>query len=198
VRCIEACPTGAIRKPGLVDSERCISFQTIENKEAIPRRYRAAIGSRIFGCDICLDVCPWNRFARAGRLVRLVSRYDLVELELLDILTLTPERFAEVFRKTPFKRLKRERMLRNACVVAGNLDDNGNWSERLGGTREDLVRVLVRLAGESTPLVRLHAVWAVYRLEPETAGKRLTATFERETDEVVLEEYACWRTGPGQ
>lgn len=198
VRCIEVCPTGAIREPGLVDSERCISYQTIENKGIIPRRYRAAIGSRIFGCDICLDVCPWNRFARAGRQVRLVSRYDLADLELLDVLTLTPERFAEVFRRTPFKRLKRERLLRNACVVAGNLDAAGGWSSHLGGTRGELVDTLVRLAGESTPLVRLHAVWAVHRLDRDTASERLADVFERETDEDVLEDYAWWKAEPGR
>ncbi len=192
VRCIEACPTGAIREPGLVDSERCISYQTIENKGVIPRRYRAAIGSRIFGCDICLDVCPWNRFARAGRQVRLVSRYDLVDLELLDLLTLTPERFAEVFRRTPFKRLKRKRLLRIACVVAGNLDETGGWSAHLGGTRGELVHALVRLAGESTPLVRLHAVWAVHRLDPDSADVCLADARSSETDEGVLQEYAFW------
>jgi len=160
-RCIDACPTDAIRVPGLVDSERCISYQTIENKGVIPRQYREAIGSRIFGCDICLDVCPWNRFAQAGRSVLLTTRYDMADLTLLDLLTLSPERFAEVFRRTPLKRLKLERLQRNACVVAGNLEEAGEWRGHLGGTRDELVRSLVRLAGESSPLIRIHAVWAV-------------------------------------
>jgi len=192
VRCIQACPTDAIREPGLVESERCISYQTIENKGNIPRRYRAAVGSRIFGCDICLDVCPWNRFARAGRRLRILTRYDLSDLDLLDLLTMNPERFARVFRRTPLKRLKRERLQRNACVVAGNLDQVEGWNDHMGGRREAVVGALIRLAGESTPMVRTHAVWAVNRLEPETAREYLADARSSETDEGVLEEYAFW------
>jgi epoxyqueuosine reductase len=193
-RCMDVCPTDAIREPGLVDSERCISYQTIENKGVIPRQYRGAIGSRIFGCDICLDVCPWNRFAQAGRRAFLVTRYDLAKLNLIDILTISPERFAEVFRHTPFKRLKRERLLRNACVVAGNLNEIDEWKAHLGGTCEDLEVVLVSLASSGSPLVRVHAIWAVYRLAPERAGEWLVEARSSEMNESVLEEYAWWGT----
>lgn len=192
VRCLDACPTGAIAEPGLVDARLCLSYQNIENKGAIPRELRVAMGSRIFGCDICLDVCPWNRFAQAGRELLLAARHDIADLNLIDLLTLTPERFAEVFRRTPFKRLKRERLLRNACVVAGNLDEVDGWKNHLGGTREDLVRILVDLAGSSTPLVREHAVWAVHRLESDRAVGLLAEARAAETDAGVLEEYGTW------
>jgi epoxyqueuosine reductase len=195
VRCIEACPTEAITEPGLVDARRCLSYQNIENKGAIPRALRIAMGSRIFGCDICLQVCPWNRFARAGREMLLAARYDIAGLELFDLLTVTPERFAEVFRRTPFKRLKRERLLRNACVVAGNLDEVDGWKNRLGATREVIIGTLVDLAGSATPLVRAHAVWAVHRLEPQKAGQLLARARSSETDSSVLEEYAACAEG---
>jgi len=197
-RCRTACPTDAIREPGLVDSERCISYQTIENKGIIPRGYRVAIGSRLFGCDICLEVCPWNRFARAGRGLRLVARYDLAGLDLIDLLTMSPERFAEVFRRTPLKRLKRERLLRNACVVAGNLDESDGWRDMVGGQRRELVAILVRLAGSANAMVRVHAVWAVHRLEPSDAHALLSGARTEETDAEVLDEYAWWngRSGP--
>ena len=191
-RCILACPTDAIREPGLIDSERCISYQTIENKGIIPRRYRVGIGSRIFGCDICLDVCPWNRFARAGRGLLLTTRYDLAGLDLLDLLTMTSERFTEVFRRTPLMRLNHERLLRNVCVVAGNLDQVEGWRDNLGGQREEVVVALIRLALEGTALIRVHAVWAVYRLEPDTALDCLNEARHREMDQGVLDEYAYW------
>ena len=122
-RCLDACPTDAFSSPGIVDARRCISYQTIENKGIIPRELRPGIGARIYGCDICLEVCPWNRFARQGRQLLLATRYGLTDLSLEEILELTPERFAEVFRRTAIKRLKFTGLLRNACVVAGNSGD---------------------------------------------------------------------------
>src|SRR5688572_8723308 len=175
-RCLDACPTNAFAAPGVVDARRCISYQTIENKGVIPRELRAGIGNRIYGCDVCLEVCPWNRFARDGRRLLLSARYDLAELSLAEILALTPERFAEVFRRTPIKRLKLAGLLRNACVVAGNVGD------------ASLVPQLVALAtSHVSPLVRAHAVWAVYRLG---AGAQLEHAMVTESDPIVLEEYA--------
>jgi epoxyqueuosine reductase len=177
-RCLDACPTRAFPHPGVVDARRCISYQTIENKGIIPRELRAAIGPRIYGCDVCLEVCPWNRFARAGRRLLLVARHDLADLPLAEILALTPERFAEVFRRTPVKRLKLAGLLRNACVVAGNSGDRS------------LLPVLVRLAAHAPPLVRAHAVWAVQRLAGAEAGALLAVARAGETDGAVLAEYA--------
>jgi epoxyqueuosine reductase len=176
-RCLDACPTDAFAQPGVVDARRCISYQTIENKGAIPRELRVGIGHRIYGCDVCLEVCPWNRFAQDGRRLLLSARHDIAELSLVDILALTPERFAEVFRHTPIKRLKLVGVLRNACVVAGTSGDTS------------LLPQLVDLAGKhSLPLVRAHAVWAVHRLG---GAAKLTWARARESAPLVLAEYAA-------
>jgi len=173
-RCLDACPTQAFPAPGVVDARRCISYQTIENKGIIPRELRAGIGTRIYGCDVCLEVCPWNRFARAGRQLLLSARPGLAALPLTEILQLTPARFAEVFKGTAIKRLKRAGLLRNACVVAGNT----------GGA--DLLPLLRALAAHDAAVVRAHAVWAVRRLG---AGQQLAVLRATETDASVLAEY---------
>ncbi len=176
-RCLDACPTNAFAAPGVVDARRCISYQTIENKGVIPRELRPGIGNRIYGCDVCLEVCPWNRFAQDGRRMLLSSRYDLAALSLAEILALTPERFAEVFRRTPIKRLKLTGLLRNACVVAGNIGDTAHLPQ------------LVTLAStHSSALIRAHAVWAVYRLG---AGESLDGMAAGETDPIVRAEFSA-------
>jgi epoxyqueuosine reductase len=175
-RCLVACPTEAFPAPGVVDARRCISYHTIENKGIIPRELRTAIGARIYGCDVCLEVCPWNRFAQQARSGLLEARPELSQLSLREILELTPERFAAVFRGTAMKRLKRRGLLRNACIVAANT----------GAT--ECLDVLVRLAGEGEPLVRAHAVWAVRRLG---AADRLATAWAAETEPSVREEYAA-------
>lgn len=176
-RCSDACPTQAIPAPGVVDARRCISYQTIENKGIIPRELRAGIGDRIYGCDVCLEVCPWNRFAREGRRMLLAARDELAELSLRDALALTPARFAEVFHRTAVKRLKLAGLLRNACVVAGNTGDTS------------LLPALLGLAGHEAPLVRAHAVWAVRKIAPPQAAELLRVARAAEKDTSVLAEY---------
>jgi epoxyqueuosine reductase len=179
-RCLDACPTQAFPAPGVVDARRCISYQTIENKGIIPRALRAGIGTRIYGCDVCLEVCPWNRFAQEGRRVLLSSRHDLAELGLAEILALTPARFAEVFRRTAVKRLKLSGLLRNACVVAGNTGDPA------------LLPALVALAAHESPVVRAHAVWAVRAIAGESPASRLLQEARmKETEASVLDEYSA-------
>jgi epoxyqueuosine reductase len=178
-RCLDACPTDAFPAPGVVDSRRCISYQTIENKGVIPRELRTGIGARIYGCDVCLDVCPWNRFANEGRRMLLAARDEIAELPLREILALTPERFAEIFRRTPIKRVKLGGLLRNACVVAGNSGD------------ATLLDLLTTLATHKLSLVRVHAVWAVYRLGGENM---LSLARDAETDPAVRAEYEWWAT----
>ena len=160
----------------MVDARRCVSYQTIENKGVIPRDLRPGIGARVYGCDVCLEVCPWNRFAQAGRRMLLTARHELAQLTLAELLALTPERFAEVFRRTPIKRVKLAGLLRNACIVAGNAGDRS------------LLPQLVRLAGHELSLVRVHAVWAVRRLG---GGHLLGAARAAEADPAVLEEYSA-------
>ncbi|EIP96393.1 uncharacterized Fe-S protein [Opitutaceae bacterium TAV1] len=180
-RCLDACPTQAFTAPGVVDARRCISYQTIENRGIIPRDLRAGIGDRIYGCDICAEVCPWNRFAQASRSLLLTPRAELRELALIEILELTPEKFAAIFRKTAIKRIKLAGFLRNACIVAGNT--------RARECGDALLR-LATPGGESGPpaVVRAHAVWALARLG-ELA--RLAAARAAETDPLVQSEYAA-------
>ena len=175
-RCMDACPTQAFPRPGVVDARRCISYQTIENKGVIPAGLREAIGSRVYGCDTCLDVCPWNRFAREGRRMILSSRGDIAAIPLRELLELTPSRFAQVFRGTAMKRVKLAGLLRNACVAAGNSGD------------ASLADPVVRLASHESPIVRAHAVWAARRLG---AGGRLAAARSAASDPVVLAEYGA-------
>ena len=176
-RCLDACPTHAFSAPGVVDARRCISYQTIENKGVIPRELRAGIGLHVYGCDICLEVCPWNRFARDGRQLLLVARHDLAALTLADLLALTPESFATIFRRTPMKRLKLTGLLRNACVVAGN-----------AGDRTVLPQLVALATAHASALVRAHAVWAVFRLG---GGAQLSDAALRETDATVRAEYVA-------
>lgn len=178
-RCLDACPTQAFPAPGVVDARRCISYQTIENKGVIPRELRAGIGARIYGCDVCLEVCPWNRFARAGRRLLLSARPGLAALPVKEILQLTPARFAAVFKGTPIKRLKLTGLLRNACVVAGN------------SGAADLLPVLVPLTAHEAAIVRAHAVWAVRRIAGSAAAELLRAARAGEADATVLAEYAA-------
>ncbi|OAM88418.1 DUF1730 domain-containing protein [Termitidicoccus mucosus] len=177
-RCMTACPTAAITAPGVLDARRCVSYQTIENRGMIPRELRAGIGARIYGCDVCAEVCPWNRFAQDARSTLLEARGGVAALSLREVLELTPERFAEVFRKMPIKRVKLPGLLRNACVVAGNAG------------AADCLDVLARLAAHASPVVRAHAVWAVRRIAgPGKAPGLLEAVRMAERDEDVLAEY---------
>ncbi len=183
-RCITACPTAAIRSPGVVDARRCVSYQTIENRGIIPRALRPLIGDRIYGCDTCLEVCPWNRFARLGRRMLLQSRDAFALLSLKDLLHLDPARFAEVFRGTAIKRTKLAGILRNACIVAANTR-----------ARECLDR-LVELAAHPSPVVRAHAVWATFVLAgPSEAAQRLAPAHSAESDPSVQDEYRAGLAG---
>jgi epoxyqueuosine reductase len=148
-RCIDACPTSAITEPYRLDARRCISYLTIENKGSIPIEYRAAIGDRIYGCDDCLEACPWNRFAKQTREIRFSLPEHLQSKSLRELALLTDEEFRSLFRNSPIKRIKRHRFVRNICVALGNV-----------GTEDD-VPVLTRLASDSEPLIAEHATWAL-------------------------------------
>lgn len=151
-RCIAACPTGAIVEPHRVDARRCVSYLTIELKGSIPEEFRAQIGDRIYGCDSCLDACPWNRFAAASREAAFAARPFVRGWKLRDFLALNDERFRELFRKSPIKRIKRRGFLRNVCVALGNV-----------GTRDDLP-ALEAAANDAEPLIAEHARWAIARI----------------------------------
>lgn len=151
-RCIAACPTGAITAPRQLDARRCISYLTIELKGTIPLEFREAIGGRIYGCDACLDACPWNRFAQQSRETAFAARDFVHGWTLRDFLALDDDAFRALFRKSPIKRIKRRGFLRNVCVALGNV-----------GTRDDLP-ALELAARDPEPLIAEHAAWALARL----------------------------------
>jgi epoxyqueuosine reductase len=151
-RCIDACPTAAITAPFQLDARRCISYLTIELKGAIPEALRPMIGNRIYGCDDCLAVCPWNRFARQGAMMRPHYRPDLAAPDLLELLSLDEAAFEQRFAGTPIRRVKRRGLLRNVCVALGNCGD------------EAALPALKRTAAETEPLVAEHARWAIGRI----------------------------------
>lgn len=150
VRCIRACPTQAIIAPYQLDARKCISYLTIETKGDIPKEYRRAVGNRIFGCDECLAVCPWNRFAREARSFREIYRNDMVQLDARIVLEMNLSEFNEKFQGTPIRRLGLERLQRNACVVLGNV-----------GNLEDATLLESVAANHESLMVRRHAVWGV-------------------------------------
>lgn len=150
--CINACPTQAITGPRKMVATRCVSYFTIEHKGAIPVEFRRAIGDRLYGCDDCLAVCPWNRFAKVARETQFHAREAIMRHTLQDFLTLTEAEFNAVFQHSPIRRIKRERFLRNVCVVLGNV-----------GTLADVP--LLKNALKISPLVAEHALWAIDEIE---------------------------------
>jgi epoxyqueuosine reductase len=152
--CLDACPTRAFPAPFRLDARRCISYLTIEHKGPIPEEFREAIGNRVYGCDDCLAVCPWNRFAdTARRHHAFVPRAELAAPALGDLLALDDAAFRKVFAGSPIKRIGRGRMVRNAAIAAGNSGEQG------------LVPVLERLTGDEDAVVAEAATWALERLK---------------------------------
>ena len=152
VRCIDACPTRAITAPRRLDARRCISYLTIEHKGPIPEEFREAIGDRLYGCDACLDACPWNRFAATSREASFHARHEIFRHRTRDFLALDDDSFRSLFARSPIKRIKRPRFLRNVCIVLGNT-----------GTPDDLP-ALHRAAADPDPLISEHATWAIERI----------------------------------
>jgi epoxyqueuosine reductase len=150
-RCITACPTGAITEPHRLDARRCISYLTIELKGPIPVELRPLIGDRIYGCDDCLEACPWNRFAAVSREAQFAAR-PAIDKALRDYLTLDDAQFRELFRDSPIKRIKRRAFLRNVCVALGNVGDEGD------------LPALRQAAIDPEPLIAEHAAWAIHRI----------------------------------
>lgn len=157
-RCLAACPTRAITAPFQLDARLCISYLTIELKGSIPVELRSLIGNRIYGCDDCLAACPWNRFARAGGLMRAQARPDLATPELRELLKLDEAGFKRKFAGTPLLRTKRRGLLRNVCVALGNSGDRTALPD------------LERSAQDPEPLIAEHARWAIEKLTATGPG----------------------------
>jgi epoxyqueuosine reductase len=175
-RCLDACPTGAFPAPYRIDARRCISYLTIEHKGPIPRDLRPLIGNRIYGCDVCLDVCPWNKFAQAAAQPELKARADLTAPELAALTLLDDAAFRQHFSGSPVKRIGRDRFLRNVLIAIGNSGDAA------------LRPAAIPHLSDPAPLVRGAAVWALRRLSAP-AEMRALAPEAADADPAVAEEW---------
>jgi epoxyqueuosine reductase len=183
--CLDICPTAAFPAPYKLDARRCISYLTIENKGPIPREFRKAIGNRIYGCDDCLAVCPWNKFAQTGREAKLAAREALRAPGLAELARLDDSAFRALFAKSPVKRIGRDRFLRNVLIAIGNSNDRS-----LGAEAE-------RLLKDQSPLVRGAAVWALSQLiERPRFDALASSVIAAESDAGVRAEWAMAATHP--
>jgi len=175
-RCIDACPTDAILEPYVLDSRLCISYLTIELKDKIPAELREGMNNNIYGCDICQDVCPWNRRAQITDEPEFQPRDDLYNPDLSSLSGLSVEGFREVFRASPIKRTKRRGLLRNVMIAMGNS----------GG--KDFIPHIKECLNDEEPLVRAHAAWALWKIDGPGSKEILISRRSVETDDMVNEE----------
>lgn len=178
--CLDVCPTQAFPAPYQLDARRCLAYLTIEHKGQIPRTFRAALGNRVFGCDDCLAVCPWNKFAQTSRETRIALQDDLRLAPLAELAALDDAQFRTRFAGTPVKRTGRDRLVRNVVCAIGNSGDR-----RLAPAAEVLL-------DDAAPLVRGMAVWALQRLLDAAEFERLkSARMAQESDLSVREEWGA-------
>jgi epoxyqueuosine reductase len=168
--CLDACPTGALVEPYVLDARRCISYLTIELRDAIPEEFRAAMGWQVFGCDICQDVCPWNRQAPATTNPSFAPRENLVAPEIDWLLSLTEDDFRRIFQGSAVRRAKWPGLLRNACIAAGNTLARGQRSSNETGMNARLQARLTQLATSPDPLIAEHARWALAQFAATTGA----------------------------
>lgn len=177
--CQDICPTNAFPAPYKLDARACISYLTIENKGPIPIEYRAAMGNHVYGCDDCLAVCPWNKFASAAASQKaFLPRAELAAPELADLLDMDDAGFRQIFSGSPIKRTGRNRMVRNALIAAANSADM------------TLISSVKKLLEDEEPVVRGAAVWALSQLDNAAFGVEKIRLGQSETDADVLKEWA--------
>jgi epoxyqueuosine reductase len=177
--CLDVCPTAAFPAPYRLDARRCISYLTIEHRGPIARELRPLMGNRIYGCDDCLAVCPWNKFAQAGREAKLAARAALRAPDLADLARLDDAAFRALFAKSPVKRTGRDRFVRNVLIAVGNSGD------------PSLAAHAERLLGDASPLVRGAAIWALARLDRRRLAELAPACRATESDPDVAEEWTA-------
>ncbi|MDM7958118.1 tRNA epoxyqueuosine(34) reductase QueG, partial [Blastomonas sp.] len=176
--CQDVCPTNAFPAPYRLDARRCISYLTIEHAGPIPAELRAGIGNHVYGCDDCLAVCPWNKFADAAHANRaFLPRAELAAPSLADLLALDDAQFRSVFAGSPIKRSGRVRMVRNALIAAGNSGEAA------------LLAPVAALLADPEPVVRGAAVWALAQLDPVRWQSERTARLAQEADDTVIDEW---------
>ena len=177
--CLEICPTAAFPTPYRLDARRCISYLTIEHKGQIPRALRPLMGNRIYGCDDCLAVCPWNKFARAGREAKLAARDVLRAPRLAELVRLDDAAFRALFAKSPVKRIGRARFVRNVLIAIGNSGD------------ASLAEPAERRIDDESPLVRGVAIWALGRLDRVRLEACAKTRRTGESDPELIAEWAA-------
>ncbi len=177
-RCLDICPTNAFPAPFQLDARRCLAYLTVEHKDPIPLEFRVPMGNRIYGCDDCLAVCPWNKFASVSREAKLRARPELERPQLAELVQLDDAGFRSLFAGSPIKRIGHTRFLRNVLIAIGNSVD-----------RELVPLVEARLDAEEA-LVRGAAVWALRRLAPERADELRLAYLAGESDSSVMDEWS--------
>ena len=176
--CLDICPTKAFPAPYKIDARRCISYLTIEHKDHIAAEFRVAIGNRIYGCDDCLAVCPWNKFAAAAHEIAFAPRVELADRPLAELAALDDANFRALFRGSPVKRISRDRFVRNVLIAIGNSGD------------ATLAAVAEARLADMSPLVRAMAIWALGRLLKPADFSALASRYEAgETDEAVAAEW---------
>jgi epoxyqueuosine reductase len=177
--CLDVCPTAAFPAPYRLDARRCISYLTIEHKGPIAREFRPLMGNRIYGCDDCLAVCPWNKFAQISREMKFAAREALRAPPLAELARLDDAAFRALFAKSPVKRIGRARFLRNVLIAIGNSGDPA------------LVDEVERLLDDPSPLVRGAAIWALGRLSNARLVECAKRLYVIETDESVIAEWTA-------
>ena len=183
--CLDICPTAAFPEPYRLDARRCISYLTIEHKGPIARELRPLVGNRIYGCDDCLAVCPWNKFAKAGRELKFHAREALRAPPLGELARLDDSAFRALFTKSPVKRIGRHRFVRNVLIAIGNSGDR------------DLAVEAERLLDDDAPIVRAAAIWALGRLNRSRLAMCAKKYFAAESDPDVIDEWRAAMTGMG-
>lgn len=177
-RCLDVCPTQAFTGPRQLDARKCISYLTIEHKSHIPREFRKAIGNRIYGCDDCLAICPWNKFAKDANESAYHPREALKAPLLAELVMLDDASFRALFRKSPIKRIGRDRFVRNVLIAIGNSGD------------EALIKVISPMLADPSPLVRGACIWALSQLaKAEEYAKIREAYLLQETDADIIKEW---------
>lgn len=175
--CMDVCPTSAFPAPYRLDARRCISYLTIEHKGHIPREFRPLMGNRVYGCDDCLAVCPWNKFAQNRTLPDLMPRLELTAPRLVELAQLDDATFRTVFAGTPIKRIGRDRFVRNVLIAIGNAKNKG------------ALPIIERLCSDTSVLVRVAAVWALAQTDVATACELRATYASQEADDDVIAEW---------
>ena len=175
--CLDVCPTRAFPQPYRLDARRCISYLTIEHRGPIPKEFREAIGNRVYGCDDCLSVCPWNKYAQTSRELAYFARAELAAPPLKKLLVLDDAAFRKLFARSPVKRTGRNRFVRNALIAAGNSGD------------KTLTAPVKRLLGDSSAVVRGAAAWAFQKLAGKSEVAKARQTGLQDADEAVRAEW---------